>query len=188
MRLSQESHTATIISRQSQCLLACINALNLVNEKYKWIVRPVVDQTYPNETNPKKKRSIDGREVLHYKVKKQVEVLELNDIKKEYYLVDARLKLAKVNSKLHTIAQAGPTELIAILSSVGHYSAALHLCNQFNVSKCSVLENLTSQCLRLSQHDDSKAWNWLIHNDVFGENSRRFCVEKFVDHCLKFLL
>lgn len=179
MRLSQESHSATIVARQSQCLLACINSLNLVTDKYKWIVRPVVDSNYPDEANPKKKRSIDGREVLHYKVKKQVEVLELAGIKKEYYLVDARLKLSKFNPEMHAIAQACPSELIAILSSVGLYTTALHLCDQFNLPKSPVLENLASHSLRLSQQEDPNAWDWLIQNDVFGKNtfSQFFCLQ-----------
>ncbi|XP_034947135.1 nuclear pore complex protein Nup160 homolog [Chelonus insularis] len=167
MRLSQESHSVPIITRQSQCLLACINVLSLVDDKYKWIVRPVVDQTYPDEVNPKKKRSISGKEVLHYKVKKLVEVLELKDIKKEYYLVDARLKLSKFNSEMHTIAQASPSELVVTLSSVGLYTTALHLCDKFHINKSSVLENLASQCVRLSEHEDPDAWDWLVHNDVF---------------------
>lgn len=110
MRLSQESHSALIISRQAQCLLACINALHHVSEKYRWIVRPVIDQSFADESslsNPQKKRGIDGKEVLHYKIKKQVEVLELNDIKKEYYIVDARLKISKVNSEIHIVAHTG---------------------------------------------------------------------------------
>lgn len=110
MRLSQESHSAPIISRQAQCLLACINALHHVNERYRWIVRPVVDQSFTDELsspNPQKKRGIDGKEVLHYKIKKQVEVLELDDIKKEYYIVDARLKISKINSEMHIVAHTG---------------------------------------------------------------------------------
>lgn len=167
MRLGQESHSAPIISKQAQCLLACINCLSLVNEKYQWIVRPVVDQIFYEEKNPKKKRSIDGKEVLHYKVKRQVEVVELKDIRKEYYIVEARLKLSKLNSELLVVAQVGPEELIAILSSVGLYVTALHLCEQFRIGKGSVLESLASQCVRLSQQDDPKAWDWLILNDVF---------------------
>lgn len=111
MRLSQEPHSAPIIAKQAQCLLACINALHHVSEKYRWIVRPVIDQSIPsgdmNSSNPQKKRSIDGKEVLHYKIKKQVEVLELDDIKKEYYIVDARLKISKVNSEMHIVAHTG---------------------------------------------------------------------------------
>lgn len=110
MRLSQEPHSAPIIAKQAQCLLACINALYHVSEKYRWIVRPVIDQSVsdePNSPNPSKKRSVDGKEVLHYKIKKQVEVLELDDIKKEYYIVDARLKISKANSDIHIIAHSG---------------------------------------------------------------------------------
>lgn len=115
MRLSQEPHSAPIIAKQAQCLLACINALHHVSEKYRWIVRPVVDQNVSDEMNspnPQKKRSIDGKEVLHYKIKKQVEVLELDDIKKEYYIVDARLKISKINSDMHIVAHTGNYLLI----------------------------------------------------------------------------
>lgn len=167
MRLSQESHTIEIITREAHCLLACINSLNLVDKKYRWIVRPVVDQTYPGEKNPKKKRSINGKEVLHYKVKKLVEVLELNDIKKEYYLVNARLELSKHSTEIHTVAQAGPAEIIAVLTSVGLYTTALQICDEFKISKCSILEGLTSQCLRLTKQEDPNAWDWLIQNQVF---------------------
>ena len=116
MRLSQESHSAPIISKQAQCLLACINCLSLVNDKYRWIVRPVIDQTFADEKNPKMKRSIDGKEVLHYKMKKQVEVLELKDIRKEYYLVEARLKLSKLNNELLIVAQVGKLILFLIIN------------------------------------------------------------------------
>lgn len=114
MRLSQEPHSAPIIAKQAQCLLACINALHHVSEKYRWIVRPV-DQNLSGELNSsggQKKRNIDGKEVLHYKIKKQVEVLELDDIKKEYYIVDARLKISKVNSEMHIVAHTGKHLLI----------------------------------------------------------------------------
>ena len=49
MRLSQESQSVPVVSRQAQCLLACINALHLVSENYRWIVRPVIDQNYSEE-------------------------------------------------------------------------------------------------------------------------------------------
>lgn len=115
MRLSQEPHSAPIIAKQAQCLLACINALHHVSEKYRWIVRPV-DQNLSGELNSsaQKKRNIDGKEILHYKIKKQVEVLELDDIRKEYFIVDARLKISKVNSEMHIVAHTGKHLLIAI--------------------------------------------------------------------------
>lgn len=126
IRLSQESHSAPIISRQAQCLLACINALHHVSEKYRWIVRPVIDQNFVDElnsSNPQKKRSVDGKEILRYKIKKQVEVLELDDIKKEYYIVDARLKISKVNSDVHIVAHTGKYNLFSVrkISELSYY-------------------------------------------------------------------
>ena len=170
MRLSQESQTLQIVSKQAQCLLACINALHLVSDKYRWIVRPVIDQNFVEEFNYQDLetiRSIDDEEMLPYKIKKQVEVLELSDIQKEYYVVDARLKIAKLNSELHVVAHAGPSELILILSTIGLYTTALHLCDEFKVNKSSVFESLTSQCIRLSRREDPNAWDWLIQNDIF---------------------
>lgn len=163
MRLSQESQSVPIVSRQAHCLLACINVLHLVSEKYRWIVRPVIDQNYLeelNHQNPQTRGSI-------CKIKKQVEVLELSDIKKEYHVVDARLKISKINSELHVVAHAGPSELIIILSTIGLYTTALHLCDEFKLNKSSVLESLTSQCIRLSRREDPNAWDWLIQNDIF---------------------
>jgi len=45
--------------------------------------------------------------VLRYKIKMQVEVLDLDDVKKEYYIVDARLKISKINSDMHIVAHTG---------------------------------------------------------------------------------
>ncbi|XP_053989255.1 nuclear pore complex protein Nup160 homolog [Hylaeus volcanicus] len=162
MRLSQELQSLPIVLRQAHCLLACINALYLVSDKYRWIVRPVIDENCPEDLcyHDPQIRSL-------CKIKKQVEVLELRDIKKEYYVVDARLKISKINSELHVIAHAGPSELIIISSTIGLYTTALHLCDQFNINKSSVLESLTSQCVRLSRREDRNAWDWLIQNDIF---------------------
>ncbi|CAK9826764.1 Nuclear pore complex protein Nup160 homolog [Anthophora retusa] len=170
MRLSQESQSVAIVSRQAQCLLACINALHLVSERYRWIVRPVIEQNYLEEMDYEDlptRRSIDDEEASQYKIKKQVEVLELSDIKKEYYIVDARLKVSKVNAELHIVSHAGPSELIIILSTIGLYTTALHLCDEFKINKSSVLESLTTQCVRLSRREDPNAWDWLIQNDIF---------------------
>ncbi|KAF7387510.1 hypothetical protein HZH68_013187 [Vespula germanica] len=188
MRLSQESHSAPIISRQAQCLLACINALHLVSEKYRWIVRPVIEQSFLDEPNPQKKRDIDGTEILHYKIKKQVEVLELIDIKKEYYVVDAKLKLSKMKSETHIVAHASPSELNVILSSIGLYTTALHLCDVFNLPKNSIFESLTSQCIRLSQHEDPKAWDWLVQNDIFDMGVTNSNIVNTTWSLLKYLL
>lgn len=109
-RFGQESHSASIITKQAQCLLTCITSLHLVRKEYQWIVRPTMEENYPNEKDPKMKRDSDGKEILHFKVKKQVEVLTLEDIRKEYAIVQAKLTLAKHSMEMHTITQAGAFE------------------------------------------------------------------------------
>lgn len=69
-----------------------------------------------------------------------------------------------------------PSELIVTLCSIGLYTMALNLCDEFKISKTSVLESLTSQCVKLSQREDPNAWDWLTQNDIFGMyNHLRFC-------------
>lgn len=63
------------------------------------------------------------------------------------------------------------SDLIVTLCSTGLYATALHLCDEFKVSKASVLKSLTSQCIKLSQREDPNAWDWLIQNDIFGMHS-----------------
>jgi hypothetical protein len=46
------------------------------------------------------KRHSDGGEVLQRNVKRQVQVLELRDIQKEFELVNARLRLMKHSPEL----------------------------------------------------------------------------------------
>lgn len=62
-----------------------------------------------------------------------------------------------------------PSELVVMLSSVGLYKTALHLCDEFKINKCSVFENLASQCIKLSLNEDPDAWEWLLQNDIFGK-------------------
>lgn len=65
MRLGFEgTHSADLTERQAKCYLACLNALQLVEPRYAWIVKPVVssdvDEDIPGASP---KRSSDGEEV-----------------------------------------------------------------------------------------------------------------------------
>lgn len=167
MRLSQEPHSLMNVARQTHCLLACLNALHLVNEKYRWIVRPAIDQDcFKERYVPAKKRTLEGDEILPSNMRKQIEVLELQDIKREYVLAEAKLKLMKLNPDIHT-TKTCPSEIVAVMSSVGLYVDALRVCEHYNISKASVLECLASRCIQLSQQDDPAACEWLKLHDVF---------------------
>ncbi|XP_058790744.1 nuclear pore complex protein Nup160 homolog isoform X4 [Phymastichus coffea] len=171
MRLSQEPYSWSTISQQVHCLLACINVLRLVHKKFRWIVRPVIDHSsiddYPNK---RKKRNSNGHEILQCNYSKRIEVLELEDIKREYALASSKLKLTKIGLKANNISSAGPSEIAAILSNYGLHVDAVDICRYFKLSIISILENLVSHCTRLDPKDQFKTYSWLDEIPVVGYN------------------
>jgi hypothetical protein len=71
--------------------LCLVSALKHVGAHWCFLGPQVVDG--PPGISPK--RRLDGEKVFQHKVKRQVQVLELPDIQKEFELVNARLRLIK---------------------------------------------------------------------------------------------
>lgn len=44
MRYSLECDTIESVRCRYECLLACLNSLNLVDENYAWIAKPVINE------------------------------------------------------------------------------------------------------------------------------------------------
>ncbi|XP_031781402.1 nuclear pore complex protein Nup160 homolog isoform X3 [Nasonia vitripennis] len=167
IRLGQESYSLLTISKITHCLLSCINALHLVNEKYRWIVRPVMHaNSSEEEKNLTKNRSELEEEILQFNLKKQIEVLELKDIKKEYILAEAKLKLIKFNPDHCLATQTCPSEIAAALCSAGLYLKALQICECYKLCKIIVIESLTSQCIKYCKKDATKVWKWLHRDNI----------------------
>ncbi len=119
MRLGTEVFTPEGLQRQAKCYLACLNCLKLVinytsrffvlflktfvtskvNEKYSWIVKPVANSLYVPQGLPpgaSPRRNADGEELERTaRERPKMEVLEMEDIEKEFELVCSRLKLAR---------------------------------------------------------------------------------------------
>lgn len=72
-----------------------------------------------------------------------------------------------------------PSELVAVLSQVGMYQAAIKLCRAHKLPYQPVFESLASACVRLTtiestHRDPTNAWEWLSENDLRGRWSM-FC-------------
>ena len=81
----------------------------------------------------------------------QVEVLELHELQKEYILVDARLRLLKVEpDPAHMV---GPTpsaeETVALLVNAGLFDVAIHLSHLFDLPLTPVFEELAGRWGRI---------------------------------------
>ncbi|EEB10017.1 conserved hypothetical protein [Pediculus humanus corporis] len=157
-----------ILEKQCKCYIAAINSLNLVKKEDAWIVKPFLNEEMDVVISDSPRR---GRgECTHIKIhlKKQVEVLEINDILKEYFLCKARLRLLKFSPEnLNKVSSVlSPYEVIGILTNVGFYKDALEICKMFNISPETVLSGLAANCVRLDETQCNSAWEWLTENDI----------------------
>uniref|UniRef100_A0A3Q4I347 Nucleoporin 160 n=1 Tax=Neolamprologus brichardi TaxID=32507 RepID=A0A3Q4I347_NEOBR len=93
MRLGREVRTRLGLQKQVNCYLAALNCLRLIRPEYAWIVQPVSGATY-ERPGASPKRNSDG-EFPAEPVKRQVDILEVRDLEKEYILSRSRLTLAQ---------------------------------------------------------------------------------------------
>lgn len=159
MRYLRECDSADAMQARHQCLLACLNALHLIDKNYAWIAKPVIaddddDVMEFDESHAKK----------HYQEK--VIVLEIKDVEKELLVCESVLLISKFNNQLGSILKAGPSELVAILSNQGLYIAAVRLSNKFNLSIAPVLESLAIACVNASDEDMDDSMDWLFENII----------------------
>lgn len=177
MRLGCEgTHSAELTERQAKCYLACLNALQLVDPNYAWIVKPVVsNDTDEDITGMSPKRGNDGEELSKPDWRREVDVMEIDHIRTEYEVVQCRLRLLRHSPDKYkrTGCRLAPSELVAVLSQVGMYQAAIKLCKAHKLKFQPVLECLASACVRLTNmesanRDPTAAWEWLSENDLRG--------------------
>lgn len=184
MRLGQEVSGLKGLQKQAKCYLACMNALRLVDPKYAWIVKPVPRAVQSLESLPgmSPKRSIDGEE-RNEKMSRKMEVIELEEIEKEYMLVHARLlMIQKDMDSSQTGPRLNPSETVGLLVSTGLFDTAVRLCKAFDMNLNQVFEGLAHRCVQLSKNTQnilpteditSEAWDWLTENDVGQLNTGR---------------
>jgi len=174
-RLGHELANLDGLKKQVQVFLSCINCLYLVSPKYRWLIKPCPVQA----TSPK--RFHDGEEKDEVE-SAGMEVVELETIKKELVLSQARLKLTIMAgaSQGNLPASPGltPAETVGFLTTANLYLSAIQICEQFNLSLAGVIEALTSKAVRLSSarpQDKSAAWQWLAENRPGGIDIQGDC-------------
>ncbi|XP_050293240.1 nuclear pore complex protein Nup160 homolog [Anthonomus grandis grandis] len=162
-RLSQCDRVESL-EKQVKCLLAAKNMLQLVSSQYAWVVRPSdpdedeIEVTLESAAGSQKDSEI-------FRIKKQVEVVTIDTIKKELTFYSAKLKLARFDPGMSSNVIA-PDELVTLLNCAGLYKTALEVCSTYAVSFVPVFESLTLRCIALSEDENPDAWNWLVENDL----------------------
>uniref|UniRef100_A0A3B1IPV2 Nucleoporin 160 n=1 Tax=Astyanax mexicanus TaxID=7994 RepID=A0A3B1IPV2_ASTMX len=168
MRLGREVRTLRGLQKQVNCFLAALNCLRLIRPEYAWIVQP---SSGPASDRPgaSPKRTHDG-ELAAAPVNRQIEILELIDLEKEYILSRCRLTLAQQHPPSAAIAgSASAVEMVALLVQAGLFDTALSLCQTFKLPLTAVFEGLTFKCVKLQyggEQSQNEAWNWLAANQL----------------------
>ncbi|KAM7003163.1 LOW QUALITY PROTEIN: nuclear pore complex protein Nup160 [Tautogolabrus adspersus] len=168
MRLGREVKTRQGLQKQVNCYLSALTCLRLIRPEYAWIVQPASGAVY-ERPGASPKRNSDG-EFSSEPVRRQVDILELKDLEKEYILSRSRLTLAQHHPPSAAIAgTASAEEMVALLVQTGLFDSALSVCQTFNLNLMSVFEGLTFKCIKLQfggEESQNEAWSWLAANQL----------------------
>ncbi|KAM4617495.1 nuclear pore complex protein Nup160 [Discoglossus pictus] len=168
MRLGREVRTLRGLQKQVNSYLACLNCLRLIRPEYAWIVQPASGAVY-ERPGASPKRTHDG-EPSTVPRSSQIEILELQDLEKEYVLAQMRLTLAQHDPSTAAIAgSSAADEMVALLVQAGLFDAAFSLCQTFSLPLTSVFEGLAFKCIKLQHGGEAaqaEAWEWLAANQL----------------------
>eukprot|EP00066_Takifugu_rubripes_P016720 XP_011605986.1 PREDICTED: LOW QUALITY PROTEIN: nuclear pore complex protein Nup160 [Takifugu rubripes] len=169
MRLGREVRTRLGLQKQVNCYLAALNCLRLIRPEYAWIVQPAFGAMY-ERPGASPKRNSDGEFSSEPAVRRQVDILELKDLEKEYILSRSRLTLAQHHPPSAAIAgSASAVEMVALLVQNGLFDCAVSVCQTFKLSLAPVFEGFTFKCIKLQfggEESQNEAWSWLAANQL----------------------
>lgn len=180
MRFGLECDTLSAIERRYECLLTCLTTLHLVDEKYRWIARPVINDE-PRATD---RMDVD---VDAATASPSVTVLELRDVRRELLLTDAVIALTRHRKELAAILNADADELIAVLANVGLYTTAVKLAREHDRCVSNVLQSLAFVCTQASDDNANDTWAWLQENDLADlphKNSAKDMAWRLLQHLI----
>ncbi|XP_053305363.1 nuclear pore complex protein Nup160 [Spea bombifrons] len=168
MRLGREVRNSEGLQKQVNAYLACLNCLRLVRPKYAWIVQPASGAVY-ERAGASPKRNHDGESSVIPK-SRQIDILELQDLEKEYVLAQTRLTLAVRDPSTAAVAgSASAEEIVSLLVQAGLFDTAISLCQTFKLSLMPVFEGLAYKCIKLQHSGEAAqvdAWQWLATNQL----------------------
>ncbi|XP_057663813.1 nuclear pore complex protein Nup160 homolog [Diorhabda carinulata] len=176
------------LEKQVKCYLAAKNVLHLCKIEHAWVVRPA-DPDEEDEVVYIQPLAGSNKEMKVFKLRKQVEVVDIETVEKELIFASAKLKLARFTSTSSPVNITSPIELVSSLNAAGLFKTSLDICTTFELPYTSVFEVLTKHCVILSEEENPSAWNWLVENDLqdlpVNRDSAAAVVWQFLRDCLE---
>jgi nuclear pore complex protein Nup160 len=186
LRLSREVPGIGSLQQQVNCFLTAINLLKLLpDQSQSWILKPCLRivpaapqliTLLPTSEESRKRQSVDDDLTKPCK-KLEIEVLGIEEIKSEYELSRARLKLLIKDSKVNSIANGilSASEVVSLLITNNLFDYAFKICQSHKLSVKPVFEGLVSRYVRLVQlpfieRDPNSSFNEI--SDIVAENDQ----------------
>lgn len=156
MRYLHECSSVEPLKQRYNSLLACYNALSLVDPDYKWLAKPVIE-------DPRLDEDVD--EAMDSENDTQIIVVDIEEVRKEILVVEALLCVSKAK-ELKLILQMGPKELVVLLATQKFFTNAFNLAKGFKLSMSPIFESLTLACLKSSNAEFNENLDWLNRNHL----------------------
>lgn len=156
LRFLHECSSVESLQLRYNSLLACYNALSLVDPEYKWLAKPVIEDPRLDE---------DNDEVMDAEIQTQIVVIDIEEIRKEMLVVEALLCVAKAKD-LKLILHMGPKELVILLATQKFFTNALKLAKGYKLTLAPIFDSLTLACLKSSSVEFTDNLEWLNQNNL----------------------
>jgi len=198
-RLYQEVPGLPSLSKQVLALGMTLNNLRIIDPNYAWIIKPtvkIISNSIRNQ-DPNKgfislnklntsmnvsKRSFDGNLIipssvdygLQQAIKREIDVLSIEDIRIEYELAKARLSLLEKDSELNSIANSylHAEEIVNLLISNCMFDFAFKLSLKLNQSILKIFDEMINRyvfCVMNPYRLDElfvAVQNWFTENET----------------------
>ncbi|SPP79478.1 nuclear pore complex protein Nup160 homolog [Drosophila guanche] len=159
MRLQVSSNAPEALEKRCSSLLVCVNCLNLVDSRYRWIAKPIIGDERVLAMDVDNEDDLPPND-------DEVVVLELADIRRELVYVEALKELSYYRKDIAAYELTGAEELSYLLTSYGLYTAALKLSRGHSFPVQPIFESLAAACVSSTEEKATDSWAWLQNNDL----------------------
>ncbi|XP_027200676.2 nuclear pore complex protein Nup160 [Dermatophagoides pteronyssinus] len=147
-----------ILKIQANCLLIARNCLKCLDDsKYSWIVKNSLKKTTDDTKQQMKRKrgyfsSDDNDKNCNYNQDKTIiEIVDDEELLREYLLIDARLKLLERNSKEYAIASSplSPDETVILCTDASLYEQSFKISELFSLPLEPIFDGMASKYVQL---------------------------------------
>ncbi|KAG8218321.1 hypothetical protein J3R82DRAFT_3935 [Butyriboletus roseoflavus] len=158
-----------LMEDQLESYLLAINSLSLLEPKNAWVVVQLPTSNVKDFESPKRRKLAQNLPLSTTGT--DSEIIDLEDLRFEYTLLSARLRLIRRDSTLLTAPDTllSPSLIILRLGQANQFELAIATARALDVDMSELFAALAGQCMRLSRNSDGvlqDTADWLLTDNV----------------------